>query len=351
MPIGGGGYYNIMKISKKPRLMSVDIIKSIAIIMVIITHYEYIDDTQKNMLLWPIIIDVAIPIFMIISGFNYSTSIKFHNIEGYINWFSIKNIKNKFLRILVPYIVALLIQLIYRAHINHEKNFIDTIQWLLTGGSGPGNYYTPIVLQLIVLFPFLYFAFVNNKRKTIMVILFVNILYEALVAILGISQSIYRLSILRYITFILFGIILYEYKDKLRNNFIPILCIFSGAIYLIFINYFGYKTHLITSWENTSLFAAPLAFGFVYYLMHLFDKIKNKNFITNFFTKTGQATYHIFLVQMVYYDTHYQNIINEGMSIPLGLLVNVFICIGAGILFWFLESKIRLLFIRVKTNC
>lgn len=38
----------------------------------------------------------------------------------------------------------------------HEKNFVMPLKYIIKGGYGPGGYYTIVMLQIIMLFPFIY---------------------------------------------------------------------------------------------------------------------------------------------------------------------------------------------------
>ncbi len=323
------------------RSVSIDFIKAICIILIITTHYARISDGQRHILFWPITVDIAVPVFMIISGYNYSKSIQSKNIFGYFNWFEKQNILPKLSRIAIPFICAFIIQAFYMYSIGSEFNLVGFAHNFLSGGVGPGSYYTPVMIQLLFLFPLLYFPFKNNSQKAAMAIILLNIAFEAIVAVLNLSQPIYRLCVLRYISFILFGMVLSKYKDRLKNNLLPLFCIFSGIVYLLFINYFNYDFRLVASWKNTSLFVAPYAFGLVYYLMRLFDKIKGQNLIVKSIMQIGKSSYHIFLVQMLYYSSLYEAQITKNVPMILGLVINLLVCISVGCLFRVAESKIR----------
>lgn len=55
------------------RYTVVDVLKGICVIFAIITHYEW-SDNQRLLGLFPYTIDMAVPIFMIISGYIMSNS-------------------------------------------------------------------------------------------------------------------------------------------------------------------------------------------------------------------------------------------------------------------------------------
>lgn len=70
-------------------LLAPDIIKFIAIIMVIITHVAGISSDMKNYMLWPFTIAQAVPLFLLLSVFLYCRSINGQE-EVIFNWFNKK---------------------------------------------------------------------------------------------------------------------------------------------------------------------------------------------------------------------------------------------------------------------
>jgi len=62
----------------RSRNFSIDLLKTISILFVVITHFAYPSDFRQK-LLFPFYIDMAVPIFMIISGYNYYNSCESKN--------------------------------------------------------------------------------------------------------------------------------------------------------------------------------------------------------------------------------------------------------------------------------
>lgn len=50
-----------------------DILKGICIVCIVITHFSW-SDTERRMFLFPFWIDMAVPVFMVISGYTHSIS-------------------------------------------------------------------------------------------------------------------------------------------------------------------------------------------------------------------------------------------------------------------------------------
>lgn len=62
------------------RNYAADILKGIGIVFVVITHFSW-SSTERRIYLFPFWIDMAVPVFMIISGFAHSASFEKRHIE------------------------------------------------------------------------------------------------------------------------------------------------------------------------------------------------------------------------------------------------------------------------------
>ena len=60
-----------MEEGKKQRIEFLDYMKAVCVIMVIITHYEWTDKTSP---FFTMLINMAVPVFMIVSGYNFAMS-------------------------------------------------------------------------------------------------------------------------------------------------------------------------------------------------------------------------------------------------------------------------------------
>lgn len=98
------------------RKLSVDILKAVCAVWVILLHTIYGNWYDKlGMVFWA---QMAVPIFMMLSGYTYTSSIRKKEIVGPIQWFSFDNMAPKIRRILIPYSRCLLQKSFY----NHLRN-------------------------------------------------------------------------------------------------------------------------------------------------------------------------------------------------------------------------------------
>lgn len=79
-----------------------DLLKGLCIILVIITHCSWNDD-ERVKLLFPFWVDMAVTIFMIVSGYVGTLSLNRKNLS-LLNMYSPKEVLKKLLRYTVPYI-------------------------------------------------------------------------------------------------------------------------------------------------------------------------------------------------------------------------------------------------------
>lgn len=76
------------------------------------------------------------------------------------------------------------------------------------------------------------------------------------------------------------------------------------------------------------------ALFFIIIILKYFDNIK-RNLLEKIIATIEKASYHISLVQLVYYGISKVIIFNN----KLDYILHIFICLTVGILFYYLESK------------
>lgn len=106
------------------------------------------------------------------------------------------------IRFLVPFFTICLIEIIL---LSIEDKNINLPRIFLLGAYGPGSYYVPIMLQLLVIFPVIYMLVARNAKLGIFVAGIANLLFEVGVEVLKMDKYYYRLSIGRYLLLIAFG--------------------------------------------------------------------------------------------------------------------------------------------------
>ena len=143
------------------RNLAIDVLKIFAIIMLIGCHTYNVNVP---------IFDVAVPLFLVIRGFNYATSMKKKNIT-IKSYYSKDNLSIKFKRILIPYFYFAIFEILL---VLFSGNFTLTnfFRILFLGGLGMGSFYTILLIQIILVFPFI-FKFIKNKKYFALICLFI----------------------------------------------------------------------------------------------------------------------------------------------------------------------------------
>ena len=212
---------------------------------------------------------MAVPIFMIISGMTLSMSFEKRRITDFTLAYSPALLIQRIAAYSIPWIAICFVEL--AACIVSKKYSI--VQWLfqmICGGYGPGSYYFPLLIQLTLIFPIIYF---------------------------------------RYIFCISVGCYTFFGRSKARKS-VVLLSIAIGFAYICLVNYFDYRPIIFTNWTSTSciasLYVAPIIF--------LILRKKESTIKLNFLQKIGQCSYEIFLVQMAYFWVIPHQLIKLGIS-------------------------------------
>ena len=92
---------------KIKNIKEIDYVKAFAILSVLILHLWLPEEIDRKYLLH-LYTAIGVPIFMIVSGHNYTLSFELNNKV----WFSRNNLYKKLRRVIFPYIYIILLELI-----------------------------------------------------------------------------------------------------------------------------------------------------------------------------------------------------------------------------------------------
>lgn len=307
----------------KERFWEFDYLKALAILFVILTHSSFPEEI-KNLFVFPYLINSAVPIFIMISGYMYSK----HYTNNGNKIVDVEFIGNQFKNLLGPYLIIFSAELVIFRLTNSEKEIKEIIIMFISGGWGPGGYYVQILFQLIIIFPIIYF-FIKRFGLTLSGIFFVGVqlLLEFIFQYNNLPSALYRLLILRYIVFIFLGVFLFENNKKVKKSHLIMGSILS-FIYIYLIAYKGYVPDLLFRlWTSTSLPTVGWTFGLVVFYL---SKVRRFNVVLHrIITSIGKATYFIFLFQLIYFNFKPGNLSSSSFF----CIIDMLICILGGILF------------------
>ena len=220
----------------------IDALKGIAIFLVILGHsiIVYPIDLHQNALcasIFDFISTVHMPLFFIISGYNYSYN-------GNYKEFIFKKIK----RLLIPYFVFNLLEIIPRVLLsNYINSQIDIAQFIKNMFLYGGNYWFIYVLFIYyLLLPFINSYIKKYSLAFVIVSIFLNIFNP--------GQELFTLNLVfRYLPFLAVGYALsikYDvFENKIKSKALLMLCtVISIAIWVslfIFRDFISYSIYYL----------------------------------------------------------------------------------------------------------
>lgn len=277
---------------------------------------------------------MAVPVFMIISGFVFAKSFQKNGIHTLRQGYQIKTIIKRIIRFTVPYLMIFVVEQICITVVQHQSFSIwAAARALIIGGYGPGSYYYPVLIQFVFLFPIIYLLIYKFDYKGLLGCIAFNFLFELIKSPLLINESLYRLLIFRYVTVIAFGCFFAIGKKKM-NRVISLALSAIGIIYIIVYRYIAVTPIIMIYWTGTSMIACFYIIP-VSNILIQFDKLAFRPI-----ELLGKASYNIFLTQMVYYGLFANYLYSMIHSSILQLIVSLILCVGLGVGFYYLESHL-----------
>ncbi len=279
---------------KDYRIYSIDSLKGIAMIMIIITHYSWSGNWRNNPI-FPFVIDLAVPVMMFCTGCLWAIRCQEQDIYD-----DIRNIK-KIVRLAIPYIPIFAFEVYMGFSSGNVKTLIEVVNLFVVGGYGPGAYYFPVMIQIIFLFPLIY-GFVSRRGGIIICFLF-NLLFELCKNAFYVSEETYRLCSFRYTFVIACGCYCYLNRNEIRNNWkskrnsvlLGALCmLLIGGCYILITSYGFYNPIILNYWTGTSLLSTFYIIPFVLAFICFSPRIR-------LFEMVGKWSWGIFLIQKVFY--------------------------------------------------
>jgi len=345
----------------------VDIMKVWMIFLVILDHSTTHDFlSQYWAALWE---RIAIPGFIVIMGFNLGISFNEKGITTLKEAYSKEYFISRMKRYVIPYIILYFIQAIIYLFVNiifHpsliDNGIYDFSGYMMLGYTpfwGPGMWFIPALFGTILVFPLLYICFKKAPMSTFIACFVIEWVMHNL------SSNIYSegwfVTKMFFITHIFYmfsgiGMGLWISEDheifSMRNTIIWMLLPMS-LIYLFIYSIFGfYDLNVILYYIGLGWVGGDynfLSFPFTAFLFLIILKIFPKNPENKFskiIKKISRSTYHILLVQILYFSIayHFWFSIEFGFDFyPIDYLwyypLNLLITFTGGIIWQTLESK------------
>jgi len=320
---------------KLVRSANINLLKAFAIVAVILLHSL---STRLLLLMGaPYHIWQAVPIFMILASYNGTKSYMRRGINTVRQGYEFNLLSQRFNRLLVPFILVWVAQVIITIIVlGKGLTTYDILKSFFGGGWGPGSYFIPVIIQHTLLLPLLYMLALSGLSRMLVILFVCDMAFELLSYALGLPSQLYRLLYFRYVFASALGIWLAMSKGV--NKLWMMTGILISLTYISLVNYFNFKLPIDPSWgsQNAPSFIWP--FSIVILGLKVLPKSATR-IIEVISVKVGEASYHIFLTQMVYFWA-LGGLIS---SIPfyVKILLNIFVCISCGLAFYQLEYGVR----------
>ncbi len=315
----------------KNRYHAVDFLKGIGVIFIIVTHYAW-TDAERLRFLFPFWIEMAVPIFMIITGAVYAKSYKNRGLYHIAECYSSKLIIKRITRYTIPFFMVFVVESVILNSLGIvREGIVQVVVSWLRGGHGPGGYYYPILIQLVFFYPIIYSLVSKYYFNGLVICGLINLIYEVLKRAYGMDSGCYSLLVFRYTLCVAYGSWVAIRRCKPQKT-LTLLCILVGSLYIVATQYFKVVPPVTDFWTGTSMWASMFILPLSAYMIN--SRISNR-----IIEYIGEASYDIFLIQKVYY-----NIVKYVYAyIPcrmLQLVFNIIGCVVVGVLFHKLEESI-----------
>lgn len=140
-----------MLMEEKQRNNLIDYLKAVAVVLVIVNHT--LTDAERDT--WPyfFIVRMAVPIFVLISGFNYTASMERR--KSPFDWYRGKRLLRKLVTYLAPMFAVFLVWCVKEA-VGGSLDVWTLVKSFVLQSYGFGAYYFWIAVQLYLMFPAVY---------------------------------------------------------------------------------------------------------------------------------------------------------------------------------------------------
>lgn len=328
------------KLIKQNRLIQIDILKGIAILFVIIAHS--LTSKILGKILYLFYLEQAVPVFVIVMGINLYFSLQKNKSFKFRDIYTKSYFKKRAARILIPFsiifVAALIVGLIMK-----QTQF----SWLMVLGKlpfhGPGNYYLSFVLQFTVLAPLMYILFVKKPVLTLVAGFLISLIFEISAPHIGFLNNgsyLYSSSFFRYMPGVLMGFWLASNNFKLKKMYLALIPLPLVLYYIFLVDTSPfYIPFFLPDWGSQNLLTVIYPAFLIMIGVRIFSHERKSDIIT-LVSFLGRSSYHIFLVQIIYFGVIRQTSVMD-WPVILRLGLNLFLCIGLGLLLLFADNWIN----------
>jgi len=281
-------------------ITQIDLLKGFAIIAVVFLHVWQ----EKIYLLLgaPFHIWHAVPLLILIAGFTGAYAYKRRGASTLGQCYNPALLSRRFKRLLKPYTMYWLIQIVLLILFFHYQfDLVSLSSNFISGGSGWGAYFIPVILQSVMVIPLFYLLALRDPDWMIILALLFSVLMDFIMFFFRVPHGVSSVLYFPYLFAGALGVWLVMSTKRPR-----IWLMLGGVISFVYLLLACY-TPLLSSFTDfdpySGIFHPPaylwtllLAISGLYFLP--------KNTATRIYQLleiAGKASWHIFLVQMFYF--------------------------------------------------
>lgn len=317
-----------MEFSKEGYDLSLNFVKGICILLVIINHSTNLAFHQDSwFFLWGY---SAVPLFLLIQVY-----------QSYKKGFDGFHLRlwKIFKRAVFPFLMVQALLFAYVVITEPTRSlhsiWMTVVYW---GGRGPGSYYPWIYIQFAILLPLLRPIFRHlSERALLLLFLLLSVGSEMACQYFHIPEWLYRLLLFRYIFLIYLG-----YRTVVKGIVMNIVTVSLSIISLIAVYYFEMKEVDLTPFfydsKEWSTCHWICYFYIVYLVLYLLCKffywLPPNSVIENIFCKMGEHSYAIYIFQLFYFYVIASIILNGLLNLGntvltavIYILVAIIVCV------------------------
>ncbi|WP_266205550.1 acyltransferase family protein [Pontibacter kalidii] len=316
----------------KQHLQQIDVVKGVAIVAVLLLHSLTRKELEEHYAIFHIW--QAVPLFLVVMGLNLGLSTR-NKTQHLQQLYTRRYFTKKAARILVPFIIifllSILVGLLWEWLQGERVLAFGAYTWVgVLPVTGRGNYFITMLLQSVLLLPLIGYGFSRKPLLTTLVLVLLEAAFQVWAAQFAYFEDnsyLYDAAFPRYFSAIAFGLWLSRlvWEPFRWRDFILLAGLGSmAAVNLYLLQYGELKLESVMrpAWQTQQLFT----FGYAALLVWLAIKLlpNFSNFIPlRLLAELGKASYHIFLVQVVYFglaDQDLSHLANLAVPLVLGYL-------------------------------
>ncbi|MDD1685173.1 MAG: acyltransferase family protein, partial [Methanoregula sp.] len=315
---------------QKTRFTQIDILKGLAIISVVLIH------TYNNTLLLsigaPFTIWQAVPVFLLLAAFNNAYALSSAHKVTLLQSFDLTIIYRRLKRLAGPYLIVWIFQLLvvllflaFQMPFSFQDPnyfFYNGINWffnLLSGASGPGHYFVPVIFQLILFVPLLYYLARRSPNLMLVVAFVLDLALESVSVLSGMPTWLYGILFIRFIFICGLGVWL-VFQERVMTGWI----LFGGLLSVVYIAATSYLNFQIWIFSLDPSFFHAFSFFWPLVIVVLgfqYLPSDSRNPVVRILAELGKASWHIFLVQMTFFFLFSQMTRSIPMIVAIGPII------------------------------